>query len=149
MIEESSNEIAFTKEAKEEEKRTTPSIASATKKVEAPPSGKPEFTVFINGQTTDGFWAAGSESILAACIDGGDIQDQEVRDALSSVALQNGADSQTVYLTLLAMYILREAFADYQDEWQLIFDNARIWLESVGVSQTKSLVKKFSLTLID
>ena len=137
------------KEVIEEVKGPSPSIAPATKKEEAAPSGKPEFTVVINGQTTDGFWAAESESILAACIDDGDIQDQEVRDALGSVTLQNGADSQTVYLTLLAMYILREAFAEYQDEWQLIFDNARIWLESVGVSQTKSLVKKFSLTLRD
>ncbi len=44
-----SNELAFTKEAIEEVKGPTPSIAPASKKVEPLPAGKPEFTMVING----------------------------------------------------------------------------------------------------
>ena len=45
-----SNEKSMAKEAV---------IETLDKKVEAP-SGKPDFTTVINGQTTDGFWAAES-----------------------------------------------------------------------------------------
>jgi len=50
---------------------------------------------------------------------------------------------------LLAWYILREAFADSEDEWQLIVDKAKNWLEAAGVSKPANLVKKFTLALLD
>ena len=49
-------------------------------------------------------------------------------EALNQVQLQGGADVMTVYLTLLALYILAEAFEDDEDEWQMIASKARDFL---------------------
>ena len=49
-------------------------------------------------------------------------------EALSMVELQEGADSTIIYLTLLALYILAEAYEDYEDEWQMIASKAREYL---------------------
>lgn len=42
--------------------------------------------------------------------------------------LQEGTDSTVIYLTLLALYILAEAYEDYEDEWQMIASKAREFL---------------------
>ena len=111
----------------------------------AAPSGKPEFITVIGGQSSGGSWSASSREILAGCILGDDINDAQVRDALSQVSLSG--DAEAVYLTLLAWYILEEAYGDNEDEWQLIIAKAKTWLESVGVPKPASFVKKFSLAL--
>ena len=48
--------------------------------------------------------------------------------ALSMIELQECTDSTIVYLTLLALYILEEAYEDYEDEWQMIASKARGYL---------------------
>ena len=42
--------------------------------------------------------------------------------------MQGGADLTIIYLTLLALYILEEAFRDCEDEWQMIASKARDYL---------------------
>lgn len=49
-------------------------------------------------------------------------------EALGQVQLQGGADMSTIYLTLLALYILAEAFEDCEDEWRMIATKARDYL---------------------
>ena len=52
-------------------------------------------------------------------------------------------------MTLLAIYVLEEAFADYEAEWSLIVRKAKTYLEQAGVDKPNNLVKKFSLMLKD
>ena len=98
----------------------------------------------MKGQTSAGNWTVASRGSLASFIDG-DISDATVKGELAKLTLT--ADLEFVYLTLLAIYILEEAFADYEDEWQLIVSNAKAFLEGAGVPKPANLVKKFSLTI--
>ena len=63
------------------------------------------------------------------------------------LSLAEGTDAEAVYLTLLAWYILEEAYEDDEDQWQLIISKAKTWLESVGVPKPAKLVKQFSISL--
>ena len=38
-------------------------------------------------------------------------------EALGMLEIQGGVDSTVIYLTLLALYILAEAYEDNEDEW--------------------------------
>ena len=55
-----------------------------------------------------------------------------MRQAIASVN-PTGTDIETVYLTLLAIYILQESFPDHEDEWQLIVAKAITFLEQAGI----------------
>lgn len=110
---------------------------------------KPDLNKVLSGQTSDGNWQTSSQAVLAAFIDSDNIQDDQINSVLSQVEFKGGVDRDTVYLTLLAWYILREVFADSENEWQLIVDKAKNWLEAAGVSKPANLVKKFTLPLHD
>ena len=49
-------------------------------------------------------------------------------ELLGQIELKAGTDSTTIYLTLLALYILTEAYEDYEDQWQMIASKARSYL---------------------
>ena len=103
----------------------------------------------MKGVTTAGFWSAESRAVLASCVQGEDIMDPSVQQALGSISLSDGTDSEIVYLTLLAWYILEEAFDDDEAQWRLVLGKAKTWLESVGVAKPANYVKLFSLMLKD
>jgi len=67
-----------------------------------------------------------------------------LNQVLSSASIKKGATRESVYLTLLALYILEEAFADKEDEWQLIAGKAKSWLNSAGIPKPAALVRKFN-----
>ena len=107
---------------------------------------RPSFDTVIQGQSTNGSWDSSKASILARCIAGNTIEDAGVRQALSQVTLSSGAESELVYLTLLALFILQECFDDYEDEWELIARKAKTFLQSSGVSKPDNFVRQFTLT---
>ena len=84
--------------------------------------------------------------MLSACLEDGNTEDEDVRQILSGMSITH--DLETVYLTLLAWFILEEAFEDEKDQWQLIADKTKSWLESVGVIKPTNLAKKFTLSVI-
>ena len=51
------------------------------------------------------------------CVDETSSDDEEVLSALRLLTLTEKATLDSVYVTLLAWYILEEAFVDYEDEW--------------------------------
>ena len=110
---------------------------------------KPAFATFIGGATSDGFWPSSTSLDFKACVEGDDINDAKVREAVGQLSLAGGADSEAVYLTLLAVFILEEIYGDNEDEWQLIAGKAKRWLESVGVAKPANLIKKFTIALVD
>ena len=56
-------------------------------------------------------------------------------------------DPRCVYLTLLALYILKEGFDSKKDEWQLLAKKAKDFLKQCGVKRADVLIKKFSLQI--
>ena len=52
------------------------------KKVEPITAARPSFDSVIRGQASSGFWEDTSRNILASCIEGDQIEDQAVRQAL-------------------------------------------------------------------
>jgi len=67
--------------------------------------------------------------------------------ALSSLALV-GTDEQTAYTTLLAIYILNEAFDERESEWTLLVRKAKAFLKAAGVDKPEKLLKLFSLDVV-
>jgi len=110
---------------------------------------KPALSAVMKGVTTAGFWAVQSRSVLASCVQGEDITDAAIQQALNSLCLSDGTDAEIVYLTLLAWYILEESFDDDEDQWRLIIGKAKTWLESVGVAKPANFVRQFTLMLKD
>ena len=72
-----------------------------------------------------------------------------MQQALSATPLSDGTDAEIVYLTLLAWYILEEAFDDDEAQWRLIVAKTKTWLQSVGIAKPANLVKLFTLILKD
>ena len=105
----------------EETKVEAPKAAPIVKKKKAAPARptkvKPAFSTFIGGATSDGFWPSSESATFLACVEGQDINDAKVREAVGQMSLAGGADSETVYLTLLAVFILEEIYGDNEDEW--------------------------------
>ena len=105
----------------EETKVEAPKAAPVVKKKKAAPARptkvKPAFSTFIGGATSDGFWPSSESATFLACVEGQDISDAKVREAVGQLSLAGGADSETVYLTLLAVFILEEIYGDNEDEW--------------------------------
>jgi len=54
-----------------------------------------------------------------------------------------------VFVTLLAIYLLQEAFGDSEDEWTLLARKAKTYLKSVGVDKPDKLIKKFTLQVLE
>jgi hypothetical protein len=86
---------------------------------------KPAFDDFIKMQSSEGFWDAMSRTMLAHCIEGGTTDDSAVLQALNEL----GISDVRVYLTLLALFILEEAYTENEEEWQMIAKKARTFLE--------------------
>lgn len=74
---------------------------------------KPAFDDFIKMQSSEGFWDATSRAMLESCIEGGLTDDSVVLSALNEL----GITDISVYLTLLALFILEEAYTDNEEEW--------------------------------
>ena len=148
IIEETKVEVKPTVSARRDElapAKLKPVVhASAKPVVQAGP--KPDFKRFITGMNSLGIWQNGGGGMLSGCLEDGDTEDEDVRQILSGMSITH--DLETVYLTLLAWFILEEAFEDEKDQWQLIVDKTKSWLESVGVTKPTNLAKKFTLSVI-
>ena len=95
---------------------------------------KPAFNDFIKMQASSGYWETYSRNTLALCIEGGSTVDDAVLQALRELGLQDAEGDllEKIYLTLLALYLLEEAYADEQDQWQMIARKAKTYLEQTG-----------------
>ena len=66
----------------------------------------------IKLQASSGFWGSDSRAILAQCIEGGDSVDAGVMRTLGELGIVEGEALELVYLTLLALFVLEEAYLD-------------------------------------
>ena len=66
----------------------------------------------IKLQASSGFWGSDSRAILSRCIEGGDSVDADVMRILGDLGTVGEEALELVYLTLLALFILEEAYLD-------------------------------------
>ena len=67
--------------------------------------------------------------------------------ALRELGIEDNQTFEKIYLTLLALYLLEESYADKEDEWQMIAKKAKTFLEQTGgISKPNTLIRKFTLT---
>jgi hypothetical protein len=82
---------------------------------------------------------------MAALLKGGASEDQDVMTALQEMTLS--VEIETVYVTLLAIYILAEAFEDKEDEWTLLARKAKTFLKNSGVDKPDKILRLFNLEI--
>lgn len=67
---------------------------------------------------------------------------------VSKIQINNSSvDVRCIYMTLVALYVLKEVFKRNKNEWQLIAQKAKEFLKNNGVEKPDNVVKKFSLKL--
>ena len=85
--------------------------------------------------------------MLKSFIEGDSISDETMEGILSEIKIKEN-ERDIVYLTLVALFILREEFDDQRDEWYLNSKKARDFLKKAGVKKAADgLVRKFKLQI--
>ena len=62
-------------------------------------------------------------------------------------SLTSGADKDVLYMTLLAIFVLTEVFAENEDQWTLLVRKAKTYLKGQGVTKPEKLIREFNLQL--
>lgn len=110
--------------------------------------GKPSFENVIGSQHNTGYWAADTTYVFEGLFKDKQVEDAGVRQALDSlINLNPDEDKDALFMTLLAIYVLAEVFADKEDQWVLIVRKAKSFLKKAGVSKPEKLIRQFTLTL--
>ena len=90
---------------------------------------KQALSSIINLQSSAGNWKSESRDTLVSCLDGEELfEDADVMQALNALELKEGADKSLIYLTLLALFILEEAYWDEKQSWTMIATKAKKYL---------------------
>ena len=122
---------------------TSSSLAATSRKFEQAPAKKSQFETLVDQQHTTGFWPAQAKSaLLQNLLESSATNDPQVMTALEALPLTD--DIEIVYTTLLAIYILGEAFDDKEDEWTLLARKAKAYLKSVGVDKPDKILRLFT-----
>ena len=118
--------------------------SSSTKK-----TATPSFTDLIHYQRSDGPWTKNARPVLEQFIAGANLQDETI-ETLIKQALSEGsqADSEDLYLTIVALFVLKEVFADKKEEWQLLAQKAKEFLKAAGVKNVDKHLKKIQLEVV-
>lgn len=82
----------------------------------------------------------GSASVLARFFTAKKVPPQQL-DA-------NVAQKETVWLTLLALYILEDQYLDREGEWTLLAQKAKAFLKKNGVSKPDKAILKLQFDLV-
>ena len=125
----------------------TPVQSAPPKQVVPIPSGKPSFYNVISVQHNTGYWDADKAPYLAGCFKDGQTEDASVRQALNALteSLTADTDKEILYVTLLAIFVLTEVFAEFEDQWTLLVRKAKTYLKKAGVIKPEKLVHLFNL----
>ena len=104
----------------------------------------------ISGQQNTGQWSVSHLPALAGAFKGGQTEDTALRQAIEALAdsLMPEADKQTIYTTLVAIYVLTEGFAEQEDEWTLLVRKAKAYLREQGVEKPDKLLRLFTLEVV-
>ena len=69
-------------------------------------------------------------------------EDPVLRKILEALTLKANADKEQIYVTLLALFLLLEAFGHKEDEWMLLVRKAKSYLKEAGVDKPDKVLRK-------
>eukprot|EP00347_Sterkiella_histriomuscorum_P014103 403362158 len=146
----------------EEEKGSKPqfrpqSAIIKSKKISKPTSSttktlKPTLETLIDAQSSAGMWTDGRT--LAVFLASADVNldkpsSEEVEKAMMEMLNESGMQNmKQVWLTILALFILREKFDHQEDEWSMIAKKAKTYLKNQGITKVEPLFKLINLQLL-
>lgn len=129
-------------------RRSTAAVAEESKqsvqKPSAPKSSGPSLESVIASQSTEGYWPASTKASLAAFFKDGMVDDSDVFEIVANLG---SADAEQIYATLLAIFLLTEAFSHKEDEWTLLVRKAKAYLKAAGLDKSDKVLRKFNLEL--
>lgn len=109
---------------------------------------KPLFSEIITAQTPDGNWMQQSLELFKRIVAAIVIQDANILEAINAAQLDKSKpEYATLYVTLLAIYILENAYKDEADEAVMIIANAKAFCKLAGIRNPNTVIKKFKLPL--
>ena len=110
---------------------------------------KPSFEDFSASMNTRGYWPEQSADIIKQYYKGEKIDDVALKNAMGSQnwASQLPCSQQCLYLTVLALYVLKEVFSEREEEWQLLAQKAKKLLKECGVKSVDGLLKEITIKL--
>ena len=92
-----------------------------------------------------GFWKSEAETILSSFFEDGKHIEASVMNDITSIVDDQSLHKQ-IYLTFLAIHVLKEQFEDRKDEWSLIVKKALDYLKSLGFKKPAMQIWKFDLS---
>ena len=123
---------ALLKKKKEEAKLQKEQANRARETAESQKTGRPKFEDLIDVwyQSANGGWKDSAKFMIGRFFEDGLPENQT-------------SHSDTVWLNLLALYILDEDFPGKESQWVLIAEKAKTFLKRQGVSHTKELANMY------
>ena len=108
---------------------------------------KPQFDQIIEAQTSEGNWKVQSLSLFENLVASQDLKDLDLLKALKLDQYKQIADIESVYVTLLAIYILEKVYASEASEAAMIIANGKTYCKNAGVRNPNAILKKFTFLL--
>ena len=99
--------------------------------------------------STRGFWGEDATVSLQKYFVGQNIEDANLRTKMQKeeLAAQLPCSQQCIYLTILALFVLKKVFVDREDEWQLLAVKAKTLLKQCGVKKPDGLIKQVKILI--
>ena len=114
-----------------------PSSSSTSSKV-------PTLDDLIDGQSASGFWK--DKSLVMRYVKERETDTESIEKIIKE-NIKDQSEYLQVYLTILALWILKEKYDEQEDEWQMIAKKAKNYLKEQGFEKVEQLYKIGSLTL--
>ena len=111
------------------------------------PEGKPKFDHVILMQHNTGYWHANVKAHLAGCFTGKQTECSIVRKLLSQLRGKVKCDLETIYVTLLGIFVLTEVYSEKEEQWVLLVRKAKNFLKENGIKNPDKLVRAFNLQI--
>ena len=104
---------------------------------------KPSFEELTSQMNTRGYWSESANDTLRMYFVGQNIDDANLRKAMDAQqwAAQLPCNQQCIFLTILALFVLKEVFVDREDEWQLLAQKAKNLLRECGIKRPDGFIK--------
>ena len=75
------------------------------------------------------------------------IDNLEVKNEVLEI-LNDKTQIDRVWLTVIALWIMKERFDEKEDEWTMIARKSKNYLKKLGINRVDSLFKKLNLEII-
>ena len=104
---------------------------------------KPSFEQLTSHINMKGHWNENVEDTLKKYFINQDINDNNLKAEIGKIKVNKAipCNLHSVYLTILALFVLKEVFVDREEEWQLLAQKAKTLLRNCGITKPEGLLR--------